>query len=65
MIGLQLGCSASGAERIFLDHGLVVGVSGDTVRINPPLTIEAEQLSAATTDIAAALDELLAQQERS
>jgi 4-aminobutyrate aminotransferase-like enzyme len=38
-----------------LDQNLLVGVSGDMLRINPPLTITPEQASRATAALAAAL----------
>lgn len=42
-------------DRALLDQNLLVGVSGDMLRINPPLTITPEQASRATAALAAAL----------
>ncbi|AUG80519.1 Putative aminotransferase [Kitasatospora sp. MMS16-BH015] len=51
--GLQIGVRLRHAadERAFLEAGLVVGTSGDTVRLNPPLVLSHAQADEATERI--------------
>ncbi|GAB3939231.1 aspartate aminotransferase family protein [Kribbella albertanoniae] len=63
MIGIQLRHACSAAEAILLDAGLVVGVSGRTLRINPPLRIDRAEIGTATDRLGSALDRILTTSE--
>ncbi len=59
MVGIGLRAGAAAAEAVFLSCGLVVGVSGDTIRINPPLVIGTADIDEAASGCLAALDKLV------
>lgn len=63
MVGIRLGegfaARASGSiEATMRAHGLLVGVSGDVIRLNPPLTVTEQELASTTAAIGDALSAL-------
>jgi acetylornithine/N-succinyldiaminopimelate aminotransferase len=61
MVGIPLRIRADAAERVFLSHGLLVGVSGRTLRINPPLVITPAEVDEAVATIGDALGALVSE----